>query len=223
MDIYNYLANNTYPGRGLLIGKYNDEMIVAYFIMGRSENSRNRVFKKKGDTIFTSAYDESKVKDPSLIIYNAVRCFEDKTIVTNGNQTDTIYDFLNEGKTFKEALETREYEPDDPNFTPRISAIVDGENYTISILKKKDDECERIFYEYKGENGKGHFISTYDNDGNPLPSFSKTPLEITITEDVNEFANKLWLSLNQENKISLYVRYINKNEYRDVLLNKNGD
>ena len=223
MNICNYLSNNTYPGRGLLVGKYNDEMVVAYFIMGRSENSRNRVFKMDGDTVFTAAYDESKVKDPSLIIYNAVRYYEDKLIVTNGNQTDTIYDFLKEGKTFKQALETREYEPDGPNFTPRISAIIDGEKYNISILKNNNDECERLFYEYSGENGKGHFISTYDSDGNPLPSFSKEPLEVEVDDDINEYADKLWDSLNNDNKISLYVRYINKTGYRDVLINKNGD
>ena len=223
MDIFNYLSNNTYPGRGLLVGKYNDEMVIAYFIMGRSENSRNRVFKMDNDTVYTAAYDESKVKDPSLIIYNAVRSFNDKVIATNGNQTDTVYDFLNEGKTFEEALETREHEPDEPNYTPRISTIVDGNTYTISILKHKDGECERLFYKYDGENGKGHFISTYDQDGNPLPSFSKEPLEVTIDDDINEFTDKLWVSLNEENKISLYVRYINNTGYRDVLLNKNGD
>lgn len=223
MDIFNYLNNNAYPGRGLLVGKRNNEMVIAYFIMGRSENSRNRVFKMENDTVFTAAYDESKVKDPSLIIYNAVRTFNSKTIVTNGNQTDTIYDFLNEGKTFSDALQTREYEPDEPNFTPRISAIVDGETYTISILKHNNGQCERYFYDYDGENNMGHFISTYDHDGNPLPSFSKEPLEITINDDINEFADKLWASLNDENKISLYVRYIKKNGYRDILLNKNGD
>lgn len=223
MNIFDYLKNNTYPGRGILVGKYNDEMVLAYFIMGRSENSRNRVFKKEDDTVYTAAYDESKVKDPSLIIYNAVRNYEDKTIVTNGNQTDTIYDFLNVGKTFEEALETREYEPDEPNFTPRISAMLSDDKYVISILKKKDDGCERLNYHYDAKNSVGHFISTYDHDGSPLPAFSKEPLEVEINGDVDDFANDLWNSLDENNKISLYVRYINKDGYKDALLNKNGD
>ena len=223
MNIFNYLSKNNYPGRGLIVGKYNGEMVVTYFIMGRSENSRNRVFKMKDNTVYTAAYDESKVKDPSLIIYNALRTFEGNTIATNGNQTDTIYEYLKQGKSFKDALETREYEPDEPNFTPRISAIINNDSYILSILKKKDETCEREYFPYQGVDGIGHFISTYDHDGNPLPAFSKDPIEIEINEDIDEFSNKLWNSLNSENKISLYVRYIGHNSYRDVLLNKNGD
>ena len=223
MNIFEYLSNNSYPGRGLVVGKYNDEMVVAYFIMGRSENSRNRVFKMDNDTVYTAAYDESKVKDPSLIIYNAVRNYEGKTIATNGNQTDTVFDYLEQGKSFEDALLTREYEPDDPNYTPRISALLEDNSYTLSILKKKDEACERLYYRYDGNDGVGHFISTYDHDGNPLPAFSSEPLQIEINDDINEFADKLWDSLNNENKISLYVRYIGSNSYRDVLLNKNGD
>ena len=223
INIYDYLNNNVYPGRGIIVGKYEGKMVIAYFIMGRSENSRNRIFVKDGDRLFTKAFDESKVKDPSLIIYNCIRNIDGKTIVTNGDQTDTVYDYLKENKSFKEALYTRVYEPDEPNFTPRISALVEDNKYVISILKKKDEECERLFYEYDGKDGVGHFISTYDHDGNPLPSFSKEPIEIKIDEDIDVFSEKLWNSLNSDNKISLYVRYIGLNDYEDVLINKLGD
>ena len=224
MDIYDYLKNNNYPGRGLIVGKYNEKMVVAYFIMGRSENSRNRIFKKDGDRVYTKAYDESKVKDPSLIIYNAFRKINDMSIVTNGNQTDTIYDFLESGRTFKEALETRDYEPDEPNYTPRISAIVyDENNYEISILKNNNGKCERLYYNFEARSNIGHFISTYDCDGNPLPAFSKEPLEIDIDCNIEEFSDKLWNSLNIDNKISLYVRYFDNKDTKDIILNKNGD
>ena len=217
-DLVEYLKHNAYPGRGIFAGRYNGENVIAYFIMGRSANSRNRIFLKKDDILFTRAYDESKVADPSLIIYNAIRTYDDKTIVTNGNQTDTIYDFLKEGKTFEEALATREYEPDAPNFTPRISALLTDEEYTISILKKKDEECERISYTYPYSENTGHFISTYDHDGDPLPSFSSEPIGCDISLPFEPFAEKLWDSLNEENKISLYVSFGNK----EKIFNKNG-
>ena len=219
-DIFEYLKNNDYPGRGILLGNYNSEPVLAYFIMGRSTNSRNRIFVKNNDILYTKAYDESKVADPSLIIYNAIREHEGKIIVTNGNQTDTVYDYLNEGKTFKEALDTREYEPDDPNFTPRISGVINKDgSYEISILKKEQDKCKRLYYSYDVKEGAGRFVSTYDHNGDPLPSFSKEPIEIKIEEDFDEFSRKLWDSLNEENKISLYVRFGN----RDIIFNKNEE
>jgi len=219
-DLFAYLKDNAYPGRGILAGRYEDQAVLAYFIMGRSENSRNRIFVKDKDILFTRAFDESKVADPSLIIYNAIREYEGKIIVTNGNQTDTILKYLENGSTFEEALQTREYEPDAPNYTPRISALMheDG-NYQIAILKRKDDNCERLFYDYAACNGIGHFISTYDHDGNPLPSFSKEPLEIEIREGVESFAENLWNSLNPDNRISLYVRFGNK----ETIFNKNEE
>jgi IMP cyclohydrolase len=204
-EICTYLKGNDYPGRGILVGKKGGEMLIAYFIMGRSVNSRNRVFRKKDGILFTKAFDESKVADPSLIIYNAIRTYEGKTIVTNGDQTDTIHEFLKEGRTFEEALQTREYEPDAPNFTPRISAIVEADRYKIAILKKKGETCERLFYEYEGKDDLVHFISTYDHDGDPLPSFSKDPISFEINDDIDSFASRLWESLSSENKVSLYV------------------
>ena len=220
MNIFEYLKNNTYPGRGIIVGMHDNKKVIAYFIMGRSENSRNRVFRKDDDTIYTKAFDESKVEDPSLIIYNCIRTFESKTIVTNGNQTDTIYDYLKDGKTFKDALDTRVYEPDAPSYTPRISWLLDDDKYLLNILKKKDEECLRLYYEYPYINNKGHFISTYDHDGNPLPSYSKKPIEVEIDLDINDFSNELWNSLNEDNKISLYVRYYDEDNYKDVLINK---
>lgn len=217
-DIFEYLKHNEYPGRGILTGFVKDEPVIAYFIMGRSANSRNRVFRKENDILYTKAFDESKVADPSLIIYNAIRNFNTSTIVTNGDQTDTVYEYLKQGQTFGEALDTREYEPDAPNFTPRISALVKHNSCEMAILKKGDEGCERIYYHFEKENGKGHFISTYDHNGDPLPSFSRDPIEVDIEDDFFHFSNKLWNALNQENKISLYVRMgdeekiFNKNE-----------
>ena len=217
-DIFEYLRHNEYPGRGILTGYVKDEPVIAYFIMGRSTNSRNRVFRKENNVLYTKAFDESKVADPSLIIYNAMREYNGSLIVTNGDQTDTVHDFLKEGKSFKEALETRVYEPDAPNYTPRICALVKQSSYEMAILKKNEEECERIFYHYEKENGKGHFISTYDHNGDPLPSFSQDPIEVDIEDDFFHFSNKLWNALNSENKISLYVRMgdeeriFNKNE-----------
>ena len=217
-NIFDYLLNNSYPGRGIIVGKYDDAIVIAYFIMGRSENSKNRIFIKNNDILYTKAFDESKVEDPSLIIYNAVRQYNDSIIVSNGNQTDTIFQYLSNDKSFKDALNTREYEPDEPNYTPRISALINNNSYDISILKRKNDKCERRYYNYLSKNNIGHFISTYDYDSNPLISFSSDPIEIEISDDFTSFSNKLWNSLDKENKISLYVRF--KDE--EIIFNKNN-
>ena len=219
-NIYEYLANNEYPGRGIIVGRKDGKRLIAYFIMGRSANSRNRVFAKKEEILFTKAYDESKVKDPSLIIYNAVRPFKEKTIVTNGDQTDTIYEYLAKGYTFADALDSREYEPDAPNYTPRISALIDDDEYDIAILKREEEKCHRIYYHFNAKDDIAHFISTYDHNGDPLPSFSSNPIRLKIEEDVKDFAEKLWASLNDDNKISLYVCHGQK----EYIFNKNeGD
>jgi IMP cyclohydrolase len=219
-NIYEYLANNEYPGRGIIVGRKDGKRLIAYFIMGRSANSRNRVFAKKEEILFTKAYDESKVKDPSLIIYNAVRPFKEKTIVTNGDQTDTIYEYLAKGYTFADALDSREYEPDAPNYTPRISALIDDDEYDIAILKREEEKCHRIYYHFNAKDDIAHFISTYDHNGDPLPSFSSNPIRLKIEEDAKDFAEKLWASLNDDNKISLYVCHGQK----EYIFNKNeGD
>ena len=232
-DIGTLLAENAYPGRGIVIGQSPEsrKAVCAYFIMGRSENSRNRVFTLKDGELFTEPFDPSKVKDPSLIIYAALRSFERKLIVTNGDQTDTVYDFLKEGKTFEEALETRQFEPDHPNFTPRISGIISMDDaafaYKMSILKSEDPEgirCGRYTYSYEPEPGLGHFIHTYECDGNPLPTFQGEPERVEIPEDIDSFAKTLWDSLNEDNKISLYVRYTDPADgsYEERLINKNA-
>lgn len=231
-DISTLLKDNEYAGRGIVIGTSPDKKnaVCAYFIMGRSENSRNRVFVKTGETLKTEPFDVSKVSDPSLIIYNAVRKTENSLIVTNGDQTDTIYDLMSKGKSFKEALETREFEPDAPNFTPRISGILYFENgfkYEMSILKSIDEngsECCRYTYSYPSVAGLGHFIHTYNCNGDPLPTFTGEPHRISIKNNIEEFANEIWESLNVENKISLYVRYtdIETGKYTDKIINKNG-
>lgn len=209
------LCTNKYPGRGIIIGETPDgeNAVVAYFIMGRSVNSRNRIFEIDGEGIKTKAYDESKMVDPSLIIYSPVKVLGDKLIVTNGDQTDTVYDFLKDGKTFEEALRTREYEPDEPNFTPRISGMVDlsgGFSYKLSILKYNNGNCQRNFYEYeKGVSGKGHLIHTYKTDGNPIPTYEGEPREIELNNDFEAFCDDLWTSLDKDNRVSLFVRYIN--------------
>ena len=211
------LKGNAYPGRGIVIGRSADgkKAVTAYFIMGRSVNSRNRVFVEEGEGIRTQAFDPSKLEDPSLIIYAPVRVLKDLTIVTNGDQTDTIYDFLKEGNTFEEALETREFEPDGPNWTPRISGLVmldDSDRYKMSILKSQDAEgtdCARYTYSYKLQNGLGHFIHTYKQNGNPIPTFEGEPERVAIPNSAEEFAEAIWNSLNEDNKISMYVRYIN--------------
>lgn len=231
-DISTLLKDNEYAGRGIVIGTSPDRKnaVCAYFIMGRSENSRNRVFVKTGETLKTEPFDVSKVSDPSLIIYNAVRKTENSLIVTNGDQTDTVYNLMSEGKSFKEALETREFEPDAPNFTPRISGILyfeNGFNYEMSILKSIDEsgsDCCRYTYSYPSVAGLGHFIHTYNCNGNPLPTFTGEPHRISIKNNIEEFANEIWESLNVENKISLYVRYtdIETGKYTDKIINKNG-
>lgn len=229
IDLYNDLKNNTYPGRGIVIGKSfdGDKMVIAYFIMGRSENSRNRVFVTDNDGIKTKAYDESKLTDPSLIIYSPVRVIDGKTIVTNGDQTDTIYDFIKNNDTFENALRTRQFEPDEPNYTPRISGIVEGGNYKLSILKSGDGnpDCNyRFFYEYENElNGKGHFIHTYKCDGNPIPSYCGEPKAVEIKGDIDTFTKNVWESLNNDNKVSLFVRYIDikSGKFETRIINKN--
>ena len=210
------LSNNTYPGRGIVIGKTPDgkHAAVAYFIMGRSENSRNRIFKEEGENVTIYPFDASKVEDPSLIIYSPLKVYKNKLIVTNGDQTDTVYDFLAEGKTFEEALNTREFEPDAPNFTPRISGELTFCNsdftYKMSILKSADEigsACNRYTYCYNATAGLGHFIHTYNCDGNPIPTFTGEPERVKIKDDIDEFTSMIWENLNKDNKISLYVRY----------------
>ena len=233
VSLYNDIASTSYPGRGIVIGKSADgsKAVIAYFIMGRSENSRNRVFAETEDGIKTQAFDPSKLVDPSLIIYSPVRVLGNKTIVTNGDQTDTVYDLMNEGQTFEQSLTTREFEPDGPNYTPRISGIVECENgkmnYAMSILKSADgnpDCCERYTFTYdKSINGLGRFIHTYMSDGNPLPSFEGEPKLIAIPDDMDAFADSLWNSLNADNKVSLFVRYIDiaTGTYETKIINKN--
>ena len=226
------LEENNYPGRGIIIGKTNNKAVIAYFIMGRSENSRNRVFLEKAGGIETKAFDESKLTDPSLIIYNPVRVTPEGTlIVTNGDQTDTIYDYLAAGDTFENALRTRTFEPDAPNYTPRISGVVNIKDkdltYKLSILKTANnagETVERFFYEYsKVKENTGHLIHTYKRDGNPIISFSSDPKAISITEDISSFTNKIWSALNPENKVSLFTRYIDltTGEVETQIINKN--
>jgi len=230
-DLKNTLESNSYPGRGIIVGKdeSGENAVIAYFIMGRSENSRNRVFKKEADDVTIYPFDESKVEDPSLIIYSPVRVFEDKLIVTNGDQTDTVYDFVARGESFEAALETREFEPDAPNFTPRISAMLEFEkgkfSYKMSILKSADEKgsaCNRFTYSYVPTSGLAHFIHTYNCDGNPIPTFTGEPERVECTGNIDEFTEKIWNSLNEKNKISLYVRYIDlkSGSYTDRLINK---
>jgi IMP cyclohydrolase len=238
MDIYRIntieelLADNTYPGRGIIIGKTPDgkKAVAAYFIMGRSANSRNRVFTEKNGEIFTEPFDASKVEDPSLIIYAAVRQYENNLIVTNGNQTDTVYDGLKAGKGFAEALESREFEPDAPNFTPRISGMLTfgkGDfTYRMSILKSADAEgsaCNRFTYDYAPQDGLGHFLHTYVCDGNPIPTFQGEPERIAVCNGIDEETDRLWNALNEQNKISLYVRYtdLETGESETRIVNKN--
>ena len=227
------LTGCAYPGRGIVIGRSEDgsKAVTAYFIMGRSANSRNRVFVEDKEGIRTEAFDPSKLEDPSLIIYAPVRVLGKKTIVTNGDQTDTVYDLMSEGKTFEEALRTREFEPDEPNFTPRISAILhveDGKfDYAMSILKSHNgnpDQCDRYTFTYDAPvAGEGHFIHTYMNDGNPLPSFEGEPTWVKIAGDIDTFTDMIWNNLNEDNKVSLFVRYIDikTGKYETRIINKN--
>ena len=226
------LGGNSYAGRGIVIGMTEDgtHACAAYFIMGRSANSRNRVFVRKNGEVFTEPFDASKVIDPSLIIYAAVRQYRNQLIVTNGDQTDTIYDGLASGKRFSEALESHCFEPDGPNFTPRISAVVNLDparpTYEMSILKSIDAEgsdCARYTFSYPMRAGLGHFLHTYICDGNPLPTFHGEPERVRIENDLDEMTRKIWNGLDVNNRISLYVRYINlaTGGYEDRIINKN--
>lgn len=233
LSIEKELQDNSYPGRGIIIGRSADgtKAVTAYFIMGRSENSRNRVFVEDGEGIRTQAFDESKLTDPSLIIYAPVRVLGNKTIVTNGDQTDTIYEGMDKQMTFEQSLRSREFEPDAPNYTPRISGILHVEggrfNYAMSILKSRNgnpDSCCRYTFAYENAvPGEGHFIHTYMHDGNPLPSFEGEPKQIAIPDDMDAFAETLWNSLNEDNKVSLFVRYIDiaSGNYESKIINKN--
>ena len=233
-NIATLLNTNAYPGRGIIIGRSRDgkSAVTAYFIMGRSVNSRNRVFVTEGEGIRTQAFDPSKLEDPSLIIYAPVRVLGNTTIVTNGDQTDTVYDGMKEGKTFEESLRCRKYEPDGPNFTPRISGIMNIENgsydYAMSILKSDNgdpDCCNRYTFTYDNPKaGEGRFIHTYMQDGNPLPSFEGEPEWIDIEGDIDEFTSMLWDNLNEENKVSLFVRFIDiaTKETETRIVNKNN-
>lgn len=233
LSIEEELKNNSYPGRGIIIGKTPDgkKAVTAYFIMGRSENSRNRIFVEDGEGIRTQAFDPSKLTDPSLIIYAPVRVLGNKTIVTNGDQTDTIYEGMDKQLTFEQSLRTREFEPDGPNYTPRISGIMHIENgtynYAMSILKSNNgspDSCNRYTFAYENPApGEGHFIHTYMRDGNPLPSFEGEPKLIGVPDDMEAFTELLWNSLNEDNKVSLFVRYIDieTGKYETKIVNKN--
>ncbi len=234
LNIYEELSSNAYPGRGIVIGKSADgkNAVAAYFIMGRSSNSRNRVFVEDGNGIRTQAFDPSKLEDPHLIIYAPVRVLGNKTIVTNGDQTDTIYELMNQQLTFEQALRTREFEDDSPNYTPRISGIIkttdNGDfNYAMSILKSDNGDpnsCLRFTFSYKDPiAGEGRFIHTYMSDGSPLPSFEGEPKLVDIPNDIDEFTNGLWGSLNEDNKVSLFVRFIDleTGETSSRIVNKN--
>ena len=229
-DIAELISGNPYVGRGIVIGKSKDgtKAACAYFIMGRSENSRNRIFTERDGEVFTEPFDASKVVDPSLIIYAAIRQYNKSLIVTNGDQTDTIYTGLKEGKSFSDALKIRKFEPDAPNFTPRISGIINFEyndiNYEMSILKSADEKgtaCNRYTFSYQSING--HFLHTYVTDGNPSPTFVGEPERVEIPNDIDEFTDKLWNALDSANKISLYVRYVDlvSGKAENRLINKN--
>ncbi|MBO5713007.1 MAG: IMP cyclohydrolase [Clostridia bacterium] len=232
-DIGELINGNPYVGRGIVLGKTEDgkKACSAYFIMGRSANSRNRVFTEKDGVIYTEPFDASKVEDPSLIIYAAVRQTGNKLIVTNGDQTDTIYNGILAGETFESALKTREFEPDAPNLTPRISGMIEfGEGdftYKMSILKSADalgTACNRYTFDFNALAGLGHFIHTYVTDGNPIPTFQGEPERVQIPNDIDVFAEKVWTNLDENNKISLYVRYtdLQTGEIETVMINKNA-
>ncbi len=235
-DLKQLLSENTYPGRGIVIGKSRDgtKAMIAYFIMGRSENSRNRVFERFDGGMRTKAFDESKLSDPSLIIYNPYLSAKGGNIdiVTNGDQTNTVFDFIGEGKSFDEALMTREFEPDAPNYTPRISGILhyafprSAFTYELSILKSANgraEACNRYFYRYVPENGIGHFIHTYKCDGNPIPSFYGEPEEVALPNTAKELADLVWENLNEDNKVSLFVRAVplDGSAAEEIIINKN--
>ncbi len=227
------ISSTSYPGRGIVIGRSEDgsKAVTAYFIMGRSENSRNRIFVEDGEGIRTEAYDPSKLSDPSLIIYAPVRVLGNKTIVTNGDQTDTIYDLMNQQQTFEQALRTREFEPDAPNYTPRISGIMKVDsgkyNFAMSILKSDIDHpesCNRYTFAYEEPKaGTARYLHTYVGDGNPLPSYEGEPTPVKISGDIDEFTQNVWQALDEDNKVSLFVRYIDieTGEYETRIVNKN--
>ncbi len=227
------LAGSTYPGRGIVVGRSEDGRyaVAAYFIMGRSSNSRNRVFVPDGEGIRTQAFDPAKMEDPSLIIYAPVRVLGSNTIITNGDQTDTIYQGLIDGKTFGESLRVREFEPDAPNYTPRISALIDikdgSYDYKMNILKSADGDpscCERFTFTYDNpKSGEGHFLHTYMSDGDPLPSFEGEPVRVDVKGDIDEFTALVWDNLNEDNKVSLFVRYIDiqTGAFETRIVNKN--
>ena len=223
------LASNPYPGRGIVLGMLPDgkTSVAAYFIMGRSVNSRNRVFIEEADGIRTEAFDPSKLSDPSLIIYHPVRQLGRSLIVTNGDQTNTIRDFMERGETLEQALRTREFEPDGPNWTPRISGLVQSDgSYKLSILKSADPEgsaCTRHFFEYPALKGVGHFLHTYETNGDPIPTFFGEPERVALDGDIDTFTAAVWENLNEDNKISLFVRFTNveTGEFQQRILNKN--
>ena len=233
MSLEQELKSNAYPGRGIVIGRSEDgtKAVTAYFIMGRSANSRNRVFAEDGEGIRTQAFDPSKLTDPSLIIYAPVRVIGNKTIVTNGDQTDTVYEGMEKGITFEQSLRTREFEPDSPNYTPRISGIMQVEagiyHYAMSILKSNNgnpESCCRYTFTYENPAaGEGHFIHTYMHDGNPLPSFEGEPKRVETMDDIDAFTSLLWENLNEDNRVSLFVRYITiaTGAYETRIVNKN--
>lgn len=233
VSLFEELKQNSYPGRGIVIGKTADgrQAVTAYFIMGRSTNSRNRVFVTDGEGIRTEAFDPSKLEDPSLIIYAPVRVLGNKTIVTNGDQTDTIYAGMDKQLTFEQSLRSREFEPDAPNYTPRISGVLHIENgsynFAMSILKSNNGDpsgCLRYTFAYeKPLAGEGRFIHTYMGDGNPLPSFEGEPTRVTLEGDIDTFTKNIWESLNEDNKVSLFVRYIDiaTGKYETRIINKN--
>ncbi len=235
-DLSKLLSENTYPGRGIVIGTSADgkKAMTAYFIMGRSENSRNRIFERFDGGMRTKAFDESKLSDPSLIIYNPYLEAKDGNIdiITNGDQTNTVFDFINEDKTFEEALMTREFEPDAPNFTPRISGALYYSfekkefTYKMSILKSangRGEACNRFFYNYTPEKGIGHFIHTYKCDGNPIPSFYGEPEEVSLPNTAGELSDLIWKNLNEDNKVSLFVRSVDleSGKAEEIITNKN--
>jgi IMP cyclohydrolase len=234
LDISKELAGNGYPGRGIVLGRSADGLkaVVAYFIMGRSVNSRNRVFVEEGDGIRTQAFDPSKLSDPSLIIYAPVRVLGKRTIVTNGDQTDTVYEGLSKGLSFSQSLESRTFEPDGPNFTPRISGLLEVEDgkmgYALSILKSNKGDpssTQRFTFSYENPKaGEGHFIHTYEQDGDPLPSFVGEPKCVGVLDDIDGYTELIWRSLNEENKVSLFVRFIDleSGQWETRIVNKNG-
>ncbi len=232
VQIEDELKENTYPGRGIVLGLTADagKAVIAYFIMGRSENSRNRIFVKDGDGLRTKAYDPDKLKDPSLIIYAPVRVLRDTTIVSNGDQTDTIYAGMDQQMTFEQSLRSRTFEPDAPNYTPRISGVLHRDkdccHYALSIIKSENGEgkstVRQTFAYAKPIPGEGHFLHTYQGDGNPLPSFEGEPVRVAVEEDVDAMADRLWVSLNTENKVALFVRYIDLStgQWKEKIINK---